>query len=109
MKPFAPRAKSDELKDVVLTGKLMPWRDGQPVFLALTLSDHLYLPLFSTLEEMESVLEGVAEFDKAKVIEDGDEFICSLPRMVGLQQLKVILNLRPQPDGRLLYTEVKSN
>jgi Family of unknown function (DUF6884) len=64
-----------------LTGCLLPWgENNQPALLGMPGTEALYLPVFSTLEKLAATMRraGVA-YAKVKHIDDGAEFLASLP------------------------------
>ena len=105
---FAPRPVSSELKDIDLTDKLFPWKGDQPVLLSMPLSNALYLPLFNLEGSLRAVLKKVGvPFERIKKVDDGRVFLESLPKFIGIQPLKVILNPRFTETGTVRFTEVQ--
>lgn len=92
-----------ELKPVDLSGKLIPFKNGQPVFMSLGPLPDLYLPCFDNKEQLEGVMEEVSVTDYTiKQIDDGIEFIDSIP-----EEIKIALNFRRMPSGKTRWTEIK--
>jgi hypothetical protein len=93
------------LKDITLTGLLMPWKAGQPSFIHMQgVGDSVfYLPLFSDEDQLRSVLARAGvDFDSIKQVDHGPEFLDSIPT-----EIIVITNLRFTDEGRVRYTEVR--
>jgi hypothetical protein len=69
-----------KISAVTVTGSLMPWKEGQPVFMMVQGSPHTYLPLFSTEEELRQVMGdlGVTDYSM-KMVENLEEFLASVP------------------------------
>lgn len=77
--PKPPR-RTGKVADIELTGMLMPWAEGGPVVLVVPASDGQYLPLFSSMAELERVLERAdAEWETVKMVTDGADFFQGLP------------------------------
>lgn len=106
---FAPRSVSDELKEVSLTGMLVPWKASQPVLLSMPMSDAFYLPAFDSEEGLRSLMgQAAVPFDNIKVIEDGAEFLASIPdHSPEGAPLKIILNPRFTERGTVRFTEIR--
>ena len=65
-----------------MKGCLFPWgADEYPVLLGMPGTDAHYLPVFSTIDKLRATMgrAGVS-FAKVKQIDDGAEFLASLPR-----------------------------
>ena len=107
---FAPR-RTDKLPVTVsLTGKLIPWKDGQAVLLSMPMSPHLYLSCFSTQEKLESILsQAEVEWDKIKEIDDGKEFIVSIINIIKNHNQDIIIIIDPYytETGTIKFTQVK--
>ena len=105
-KQFKPRPINNHLKVIDLTGKLIPWDEGSPVFLRMPMSEHLYLPCFSTETKLTQCLEraGIA-WKNIKHIDDGQEFLKSFP----CQEIKIIIDPYWTDKGTVRFTEVKFN
>lgn len=107
---FAPRPTGKPLEEVTLSGKLFPWDliAHAPVFLSMPASPHLYLACFSAAEKLEGVLSRArVSWDSVKRIEDGQEFLESMPRQCGGQEIKIIIDPYFTPEGRVRFTEIK--
>lgn len=100
-----PPKQVGPVKELVLTGMLMPWANGQPVLLNMmgVGAMVLYLPLFDDPDQLRSVLEraGVG-FESIKQVEDGPEFLDSVPR-----DIIIVVNLRFTEEGRIRYHQVQ--
>ena len=96
-----------------LTGKIFAWAHGQPVFINMPGSSHLYLPLFDTREELEEVMtKAGAKWRSIKQVEDGAEFLSTLLQQKNLgegSELKIITNISHLPNGRVRFVEMKEN
>ena len=92
-----------------LTGRLVPFdADNQPVWIEIPDSPHRYLPIFDTQRELVHVLAKAGiRYEKIKRIDDGREFLESIPRRWMGQDVKIITRIRFMPDGRLRYFEAK--
>lgn len=113
MKKRAPKAtrplRMRDVRFAELDGMLFPWKDG-PVFVSMPGSDALYLPVFSKVEDLRPfLLRAQIFYLRIKQIQNGDEFIESLPRTDGVQEIKVILNPYYTPEGRVRFVELKWN
>jgi hypothetical protein len=92
-------------RDVTLTGMLFPWRDDQPVLVHLTGdgTGTFCLPLFRDEDRLRAVLGAFGvPFASIKMVEDGPEFLESLPR-----DIAVIADLRITDEGRLRYLQIR--
>jgi hypothetical protein len=94
-----------------LTGKLFPWdqRRQQPVLLNMPGSPYDYIPLFSSKQQLEEMMQGgEIPYDDIKVIDHGEEFVAGLLESGGdvMQKTKVILDLRFTPEGKVRFTEL---
>lgn len=91
---------------ITLTKMLLPWDDYGPVLLKLPDRIDSYLPVFTKVEHLVSLLElhGIP-FTKVKQIEDEAEFLGSLPYMVGDGGiLRIMVNPTITDEG-LVYSE----
>ena len=105
---FAPRPTGKPVEEVTLTGMLLPWKAGDPVLLRMPACDDEFLPLFTREEDLREVLrQAGASFDSIKQVDDGREFLDSLPLMTGSSRLlRVITNPRIVEQGRVRFVEV---
>lgn len=95
---------------MTLTGKLVPWSDWQPVLLQIPGSDLLYLPCFSDEDGLRKTMgRAGAAYKSIKLIQDGGEFLSGVMESEGADQVRVILDARFLPNGRIRYMEVKAN
>jgi hypothetical protein len=88
---------------VELSGQLIAWgKDDQPVLLRVTGSPQWHLPCFASEGQLrtQSWRAGVG-FHKIKRIEDGREFLTSVP-----SDVLVITGLHFAPTGRVRYLQV---
>ena len=106
--PIAPRRISNRVLDVNLTGYLSLFLQGtnmtgaQPVWLEQPGSPHLYLAVFSSKERIDIFLvDYPISYDKIIHIDDGLEFISSIPR-----EYKIIIDPYKHTNGRMRYSEV---
>lgn len=99
---FPPRrVVGAPVRSLDLTGMLLAFADGQPVLLRMPESEQLYLPCFGTIADLLEVLGRVgAAHDRIKKIDDGPEFVTSIPPSV-----EVILNVRWK-GSRIRFTQV---
>lgn len=73
----------------------------------MPLSEALYLPLFSSEEQLSEVMgKAGAPYTSIKMVEDGREFIQCLPEFVGKAPLKVIVNPWFTESGTVRFTEI---
>lgn len=92
-----------------LTGLLLPFKDGAPLFVHMPGSDgHLYLPVFTSTSAL-SAADAFMHFehDSTKVIADGTAFVTSVPRKVGDAEVHIILDPRLVDGVRTRWLEVK--
>ena len=75
-----PQRITNELHSLSLRGYLFPWKNGQPVFVNMTGSSDLFLPVFSTLDGLETMMHGLDTlYDGVKRIDHPGEFLGSIP------------------------------
>lgn len=99
----APAPTGRPAQEISLTGKLFAWQTGQPVLVSMPGSDRLYLPCFSTEEQLRRTLaRSDVPFESLKRIDDGHEFFSSVP-----SEITVVLDLRYLPNGRARFLECK--
>lgn len=107
---FAPRPTGKPAEELVLTGMLFAWDSERQVPLLLTMhgTTNLYLPCFKDKEALDAVM-GKVYLDgySIKQVDDGREFLNSLPRKDHDRDVKVVVNLRFVPNGRVRFSEVK--
>ena len=102
---FPPPRQVGPERSVSLTGLLFAVRGPNMVLVNMfgdsTMS--LHLPLFAGPEQLREVLHRVGiEFDGIKQVEDGHEFLQSVP-----PDIVVVTNLRFTPEGKTRYTQVQ--
>jgi hypothetical protein len=94
----APRRTGKPAEETALTGKLIPWANGQPV-LVQVVGAALSLPIFSSPEQLRATMAAMdVEFEGIKHIDAEDAFD-DLPR-----DIEVIIDLRLTPDGKWRYS-----
>lgn len=102
IEPFAPRRTGKDPERLTLVGKLIPYKDGEPCWLSMSLSPHTYLPCFDDESQMSAVLSRAGiTFDAVKQITDGLEFRLSIPTSI-----IIIANLRWTEAGTLRFMRV---
>ena len=99
-----------EPKSIDLTGKLSPFRhNNQPVWLCLTSEEQdRFIVLFDDLDKLNEALthvENVGEYKVVKV-DEGFEFLDSIPLTLGDHNLRIALNPHFTPPNRWRWTEV---
>lgn len=101
MEDQAPKP-TGRYRDVSLTGCLIPWKGGQPVFMSMPGSPLSYLATFTTEAKLRAVMVEIGiEIDSIKNIDDGTEFLSSIP-------LDVPVIIDPHRVGdKTRWTEVK--
>lgn len=109
--PFPPRPVGTPTREVTLSGLLFPWRilagGGEPVFVSMPGSEALYLACFENVDDLRDVLyRANVPFDSIKRIDDGGEFLESIPRRLDDREVKIIRDLRFTPEGRVRFTEI---
>lgn len=106
---FAPHPTGTVLENLTLTGMLIPWRTtGGPVLLSMPACDDFFLALFSTEGKLREVLgRAGVKFDRIKHIDDGVEFIRSLPTSYEDARLRVIVDPWFTEQGRVRFIEVQ--
>lgn len=100
---FAPRSTGKDPETISLDGCLIPYyADEQPVLLNMPMSEDFYLPCFASEDELRSVMGRVGvSFDRIKQIEDGPDFLASIPASV-----VVITKIRFTDEGRVRFNQV---
>lgn len=96
-----PKPTGKQPVDIVVSGCLMPWRDG-PVLLSMPGSASSYLPLFSGEAKLRECLATAGvQFASIKQITDGAAFLESVPR-------DVVLIHDPwfTPEGRVRFQQI---
>lgn len=111
MEPFAPRPTGASVREVTLTGKLLPWGDDdQVVLIHMSACDDYFLPVFSTRDKLEATLgRAGVRFVKIKHVDDGAVFLASLPYLYGdgKRALRIILDPTFGRDGTVRFTEIQ--
>jgi hypothetical protein len=94
---------------VTLDGKLIAWRNsGSMVLFTMEPSPHLYVACFSTKENLEKTLtRSRTQWDTIKQITNGNEFVDNLPRFLGPQEIKIIIDPWYTPENTVRYTAVE--
>jgi hypothetical protein len=68
-----------------ITGYVMPWSNtnNMPIILAMTDDHRDFLPVFSSVDKLNAILNALQiQFDKIKKIDDDGEFLSSIPRQI---------------------------
>lgn len=98
-----PRSTDRPWRSLSLSGMLMGWAEGQPCLMRVMGSDAWHLALFSTLDKLETAHdEGWFEYESIKVVDDGNEFLESLPK-----EIAVILDPYITEKGTMRYFQVE--
>lgn len=110
MDDAGPKRTDKPETTVDLTDKLLPWREGQPVMLAMPGTDLMYLPLFSTEGQLRSLLERAGvPFESIKRVEDGWTFLHSfyVDNPWARKSIAVILDPYFLDNGRVRFVQVQ--
>ena len=104
------RIPGKPLRSVGLTGKIFPWNPStqQPVLTHMGASTTYYLACFSKEEDLRATMTrlGITGYT-IKQIQDGPEFLSSIPSTYGDDTLHVILDPYLAEDGlRTRWTQV---
>ena len=101
---FGPPQRTNRPPETVtLTGLLFPWRNGQPVLLNVFGSPSLHLFCFKEKSNLLDICARAgASFDTVKQIDDGPEFLSSVP-----DEIVIALNPHFTPEGKIRYTQVQ--
>lgn len=92
---------SDQIKDIVITGKLVPFYDnGQPVMMEFGDSEDKFVFIFSDMEKLREAMVDIS-YDSVKQIDDGPEFVRSV-----LPQARIALDPWKTDQGTTRWTEV---
>jgi hypothetical protein len=110
---FAPRPVANaQIREINLTGYLFPWQEdatwAAPVLMKLDGTNDFFLPLFSTLEKLHHMATLTA-FDTSAIkrIDDGDEFLKSIPKELPTgQRLRIMIDPYRADDKKTRFTEV---
>lgn len=108
MNEEAPKRTGKPAEELDLTGKHFPWGLGLPCFLSMPGTDALYLPCFTDPEKLcEVMAQAKAHFTGVKTIEDGPEFLSSIPTTgPGGVDVHVILDPYYTPEGKVRFKQV---
>ncbi len=113
-KKIKPPKRTDKPEEEVsLTGMVFAvlGQDGaaiQPALLTVPGSDALYLPVFDDVKKLvEAMIYSKTRYSNIKHIDDGAEFLESLPMKIGEKDLKVMLNPYFTPMGKVRWVEVQ--
>jgi hypothetical protein len=88
-----------------LTGKVLAWKNNNPVFASVLDVPDSFVPVFDTPEMLHaSMAERQITDYTIKQIDDGVDFVASIE----LGGARVMLNPRPGEGGRVRWTEVMS-
>lgn len=78
-----------------------------PVLLSIPGSTDYFLPCFSSASDLRKVLRrGRAAFDQIMQIDDGPSFLESIPPTLDEKRVRVIVDIRYLPNGRVRFLEV---
>jgi hypothetical protein len=89
------------------TSKLVPWANGSPTLLHIPGSEHFYLPCFSSEAGLRAAMQSASlPYSSVKRIDDGREFLCSIPPSLSGHSVRIVIDLRFLPDGRTRFLEV---
>lgn len=105
-----PRPTGKPHESLNITGMLFPWNGLEPVLLMMPGSELLYLPLFSTPEQLnELMMQAKTPFVSIKKIDDGAEFLSGIyDESPGAREnVRVILNPYFLPNGRVRFTQIQ--
>jgi hypothetical protein len=92
---------------VNVSGTLLPYHNGEPVLLRFFGAGYLYLPLFSTEERLREIMARIgAPFDQIKQVNDGPDFMESLPARLDERQLQVIMDPHFLENGRIRFLQI---
>lgn len=99
----APQRTGKPAGPVTLTGRLLAWKAGTPVLLRMAgAPDAHYLACFSTPMLLERTMARLgASFDKIKRVDDGNEFLRSIPAAI-----TVIVDPYWTDEGRVRFTQL---
>jgi hypothetical protein len=108
--PPRPVANAPQ-RDINLTGYFFPWQDDAPVLMKLDGTGDFFLPLFSTVEKLREMVSVTAiEMDGIKRIDNGPEFLSSIPTELstGGQRLRIMVDPHRTEDDnyKTRFTEV---
>jgi hypothetical protein len=93
---------------VSVTGHVLPWLDDHPVFLGMKGSEAQFLPLFSSVEKLREMMRMLdVTYHSIKKIDDGYEFIDSIPRhLPSGTQIRIIIDPYLNAEGKTRFAEV---
>jgi hypothetical protein len=102
----APR-HTGKYTSLCLTSYLVPWNDVGPVLVRVLGSPHLYVACFRALDPLAAFMQraGIA-YASVKQIDDGDAFVESLPRKLGDDQLRIVVDPYFTDEGQVRYFEL---
>ena len=94
--------RGNDFRDNDLSGALLPWANGAPIYVRASTPDQYYLPCFTDIDALRLFLVRVKVFEyEVKRIIVGDEFLKSFDG----SNITVVLNPSLQPDGQLTIAE----
>lgn len=98
-----PKRTGKPPEEVTLTGKVLPWAQGQPVLLEMPFSIWRYLPLFESPDALKSFMsEAGIEWESIKQVDADHDFLSSFQGT----DVKVILNPWYTEQRRVRFHEV---
>lgn len=102
-----PVATGKPAEEVTLTDCLIPYMFEQPVLLSLPGSDSFYLPVFTDVDALRTVMRRAAiGFVAIKKIDDGLEFMASLR---GHHDILVAMDPWFTEEGRVRFLQIDPN
>lgn len=103
---LGPRPIGTPPRTIEITGHCFPWSDGQPVFASMLATSDLFLPVFSTIDKLRTMMATAnIPYQSIKHIDDQRAFLDSLPSRFGDQRLRVIVD--PYfTKGRVRFVEI---
>lgn len=104
---FSPRPVGTPPREITLTGKYLGWANGMPWLMRVVGSEDYFVPLFSDSDVLRSMVAQVEDsIDTVKKVDDGLEFLDSIPEEYDGKKLRVMLDPR-FVDGKVRYLEIQ--
>ncbi len=101
--PFAPRA-TGRSTEADLAGKVFPWSNGEPVLLAMPMSEWRYLPIFDSPEALAATMgKAGVSYVSVKRIDDAAEFLLA---SIVPADVRVIVDLRFTETGTCRFLQI---
>jgi len=96
--------RGTDFKEDDLSGALLPWANGAPIYVQASTPDRYYLPCFTDIDALRLFLVRARVFEyEVKRIGVGSEFLKSFER----SNITVVLNPSQLPDGQLQTVEFR--